>query len=173
MLEVASGTGRNLAFYDREAVDELVLSDASEEMLKVAARKVAVQRQAEASGSKAAVSNVVLAVTDAAQLPLPSASFDTVVDTFGICSFEKPREALQEIRRCCKPGGQVLLLEHGVSDWSALAWWQQHRLNRHVTKWGCYWNRDILKLVRESGLRVEEVRRQHFGTTYVIVARAS
>ena len=142
----------------------VVLSDASESMLQVAAKKVAEQRSA-GSG----LSDVTLAVTDASELPLPTDAFDTVLDTFGICSFEQPGAALREMRRVCKPGGQILLLEHGVSDWSALAWWQQHRLNRHVFKWGCYWNRDILQLVRQSGMRVKEVRRQHMGTTYMIV----
>lgn len=62
----------------------------------------------------------------------------------------------------------MLLLEHGVSDWSILSWWQRHRLNRHVVRWGCYWNRDILGLVRKSGLKVTDVKRCHMGTTYVI-----
>ena len=172
VLEVAGGTGRNLAFYDRTSVSELVLADASESMLKVAAQKVALLLTDGGAGAQRNVSNVTLAVTDAAAMPLASESFDTVVDTFGLCSFENPAEALREMRRCCKPGGRVLLLEHGVSDWSLLAWWQQHRLNRHVVKWGCYWNRDILQLVRDSGLRVEEVRRKHMGTTYFIVAQA-
>ena len=165
VLEIAGGTGRNLQYYDRGNVAELVLSDASEGMLQVAAKKVAVQRS-----DPTRLSNVTLAVTDASALPLASASFDTVVDTFGLCSFEQPAEALREMRRVCKPGGQILLLEHGVSSWTLVAWWQQHRLNRHVVRWGCYWNRPILDLVAESGLRVEEVRRRHLGTTYVIRA---
>ena len=104
-------------------------------------------------------------------LTLPSATYDTVVDTFGLCSFEAPERALQEMARCCKPGGEILLLEHGVSSWSLLAWWQQHRLNRHVVRWGCYWNRDILKMVEESGLQVLEVQRKHLGTTYYVRCR--
>ena len=62
----------------------------------------------------------------------------------------------------------MLLLEHCVSDWSILSWWQRHRLNRHVVRWGCYWNRDILGLVRKSGLKVTDVKRCNMGTTYVI-----
>ena len=166
VLEVAGGTGRNLAFYSREAVGELVLADASEAMLQVAARKVAELRT---DSAPAAVSNVTLAITDAAALPLATNSFDTVVDTFGLCSFENPKTALREMQRCAKPGGQVLLLEHGVSNWSLLSWWQQHRLARHVVKWGCYWNRNIMGMVHESGLVVKEVKRLHMGTTYFII----
>ena len=183
VLEIAGGTGRNLGFYDGDAVTDLLIGDYSEKMLHVAAHKVAHMRQPAPGGSsehqsaeslapqQRLASRVTLAVLDACALTLPSATFDTVVDTFGICSFEKPEVALQELARCCKPGGTVLLLEHGVSDWAVLAWWQQHRLNRHVVKWGCYWNRDILKLVRDSGLRIEEVKRKHFGTTVMLVCR--
>ena len=171
VLEVAGGTGRNLAFYGN-AVSELLITDYSEKMLQVAACKVAEQRAkrgGEAGGSgDGGLSRVTLAVTDASSLALPSAAYDTIVDTFGLCSFEAPERALEEMARCCKPGGEILLLEHGVSSWSLLAWWQQHRLNRHVVRWGCYWNRDILQMVRDSGLKVLEVQRRHLGTTYMV-----
>ena len=72
------------------------------------------------------------------------------------------------MKRCCKPGGSILLLEHGISSWAPVAWWQQHRLNRHVVRWGCYWNRDILAEVREAGLQVVEMKRLHLGTTYYL-----
>ena len=166
VLEVAGGTGRNLSFYDDEAVSDLLITDFSEEMLQVAARKVAEARAGKGEGS--APSSVTLAVTDASKMALPSATYDTIVDSFGLCSFEEPEKALQEMRRCCKPDGEILLLEHGVSSWSYLAWWQQHRLNRHVVRWGCYWNRDIIGMVEASGLHVHEVQRKHFGTTYYL-----
>ena len=164
VLEVAGGTGRNIPFYSLGDVKELLLGDFSEEMLKTAATKVAKLRQAQHPVPE----DVKLAVLDAANMPFANETFDTVVDTFGLCSFEEPAAALREMARCCKPGGSILLLEHGKSDWTLLAWWQQHRLNRHVVKWGCYWNRDILELVRESGLVITELKRKHMGTTYLI-----
>ena len=120
------------------------------------------------TGSGVCPSQVTLAVIDAAKMPLETAQYDTVLDSFGVCSFEQPQAALQEMKRVCRPGGSILLLEHGVSDWTLLAWWQQHRLNRHVVRWGCYWNRDILAEVKKAGLNVVESRRLHFGTTYYI-----
>lgn len=165
VLELGAGTGRNLRFYTGD-VSGLLMGDYSEPMLRVAARKVAVAR-AEADAPPVA-SNVTLAVLDACALSLPSDRYDAVVDTFGLCSFERPEEALREMQRVAKPGGRILLLEHGKSDWRTLAWWQQHRLNRHVVKWGCFWNRDILELVEGSGLRIVDVQRRHMGTTYLI-----
>ena len=96
VLEVAGGTGRNLAFYTK-AVSELLVTDFSQEMLKVGAGKVAKLRAAE--GGAPGLSNVTLAVVDAAALPLESAQYDTVVDSFGICSFEEPQAALEEMKR--------------------------------------------------------------------------
>jgi len=39
--------------------------------------------------------------------------------------------------------------------------------------WGCWWNRDIVEMLSEAelhthGLRLETIRRFHFGTTYVL-----
>ena len=73
---------------------------------------------ARAHGGDGAPSSVTLAVVDAARQPFEDARFDTVVDSFGLCSFEDLAAALAEMRRCCKPGGRVLLLEHGVSSFT-------------------------------------------------------
>jgi len=48
---------------------------------------------------------VDLNVADAHALPFPDNSFDTVVDTFGLCSIEDPVKAVQEMQRVCKPEG--------------------------------------------------------------------
>ena len=97
VLEVAGGTGRNLAFYT-DAVRELLIIDASVEMLKVGASKVAALR---AEGRAAGLSAVTLAVGDAEALPCASEEYDTVLDTFGLCSFELPQAALEEMKRWC------------------------------------------------------------------------
>jgi methyltransferase OMS1 len=165
VLEVAGGTARNLPFYP-DSVHDLVIGDNCEAMLQVAARNVAELRAADAQHCP---TSVTLAVFDAAKMPFASASFDTVVDTFGICSFEDPVGALKEMARCCRPGGSILLLEHGASSLPPLRWWQEHRLNRHVSSWGCYWNRDIEGLVRQSGLRIVMSKSKHLGTTRMLL----
>lgn len=122
VLEIAGGTGRNLEHFPA-AVSELVVGDNCEAMLQVAARRVAEARVG--GGAACCPSAVTLAVMDASALPFADDSFDTVVDTFGVCSFEAPVQALREMGRCCKPGGAVLLLEHGASSLAPLRWWQE------------------------------------------------
>ena len=56
---------------------------------------------------------------DAEHLAFKDGSFDTVVSTLGTCTFPDPVEALREMRRVCRPGGTVLLLEHGRSNRAA------------------------------------------------------
>ena len=107
---------------------------------------------------------------DARCLPFSDNSFDTVVETFSICSYEEPIESLKEIQRVVKPNGKVLLLEHGQSTWGWLVKFMEKNLMGHVVKFGCYWNRDIEHLVRESGLYIDECKRSQFGTLYYIIA---
>jgi SAM-dependent methyltransferase len=56
---------------------------------------------------------------------------------------------LKEASRVCRPGGRILLLEHGRGHYA----WLNDRLDksaeRHHHKWGCWWNRDIKEIVRE------------------------
>src|SRR5260370_6611620 len=56
-------------------------------------------------------------------LPLPSASVDTVVVTWTICSIPNVEQALQQMKRVLKPSGRLIFLEHGRSpDPSVVAW---------------------------------------------------
>ena len=57
--------------------------------------------------------------------------------------------AMQQMAAVCKPGGQIILLQHGKATWD----WLNQRLDdeapAHHVKWGCWWNRDILQLVEQ------------------------
>jgi ubiquinone/menaquinone biosynthesis C-methylase UbiE len=104
-------------------------------------------------------------VCSSERLPFPDSSFDTVVDVFGLCSFDDPVRALTEMSRVCKPDGQVLLLEHGRGKWARLNMYLDKWAPRHAKSWGCWWNRDIRRYVRLSGLHVTSREEKQFGTT--------
>lgn len=109
--------------------------------------------------------------TSALALPGSDAgSYDTVIDTFGLCSHSNPVEALQEVARVCKPGGKILLLEHGRSSYGWLNRLLDDKAEHHEKRWACRWNLDIPEIVAEAGLQVQTMSRWHFGTTYLIVA---
>ncbi|KAK1941355.1 putative methyltransferase C3B9.04 [Phytophthora citrophthora] len=158
VLEVAAGTGRNLSFYP--ASTEVILTDFSRGMLDQVS-KTEQQR----------LKSCELQVMSAGELVFPDEQFDTVVDTFGLCSMGDSVRTLQEMQRGCKKdGGRILLLEHGQSSYGWLSGILDKFADKHAQKWGCHWNRDIMALVEQAGLEVETVHRFHFGTMYSIVA---
>ncbi len=101
----------------------------------------------------------------------PNGCFDTVVDTFGLCSYDDPVRVLQEMARVCKPDGKILLLEHGRSKaWHGLSEYLDKHAERHAKNWGCVWNRDLDAILDEAGLKLNKKSTWHFGTTYYVVA---
>ncbi len=103
ILEVGVGTGKNFDFYPDDA--RITAIDFSPKMLAMAQRK----RQRK-------YLDVDLALMDVQSLDYADNSFDTVIASFVFCSVPKPRKGLKELYRVCKPGGQVLLLEHVLSS---------------------------------------------------------
>lgn len=143
VLEIGMGTGRNLPFYDRTRLTQLVGVDPALQMHRLAQRR-----------SARAGIGVGLVGLSAERLPLADDSFDTVVCTYTLCSIPDPVAALREVRRVLKPGGQFLFCEHGRSPDPATARWQ----DRIQPCWmplagGCHLDRDVPALLREAGLR--------------------
>ena len=87
VLEIGMGTGRNLPFYDRSQLTQLVGVDPALQMHHLARRRSA----------QAGIA-VELVGLSAERLPLPDDSFDTVVCTYTLCSIPDPAAALHEVR---------------------------------------------------------------------------
>jgi len=167
VLEVGAGTGRNLDYYSSSKIEKVVLTDVSEEMLLQAREKVKVHKHKD---------KFQLFVADAMNMRKYYAadSFDTIVDTFGLCSFDDPVAVLKELQRVCKKDGKILLLEHGRSkSWEGLSNYLDKNAERHATNWGCVWNRDLDSIMEEAGLEVDSLQTWHFGTTYYVVCKPS
>lgn len=173
VLEVAVGTGRNLKYYQtnrsQTPVSSITVTDTSQKMLEVAQARAATTMLPETKPLEVVHSEVE---TLACHPDLSGRRFDTIVDTFGLCSFEDPVQALVQMQQICKPSGKVLLLEHGRSAyWDWLSQLLDKNAVQHATKWGCIWNRDIAGIVARSGLEVESMTTYHFGTTYLIIGK--
>ena len=116
---------------------------------------------------------VALTVADAAALPFPDASFDTIVATFVLCSVGDVGGTLREACRVLRPGGTIRLLEHAEADHPAIADIQR----RSAPAWarasgGCRLDHDVAASVRGAGLTIVAERRRLGGILVEIVAAA-
>jgi SAM-dependent methyltransferase len=87
-------------------------------------------------------------------------SDNTVVSTWSLCTIPDPALSLREVGRVLKPGGRLLFLEHGRSSDRKIAAWQD-RLNplQNLIGCGCNLNRQIDRLIIESGLKIAHLDR--------------
>lgn len=159
-IEKGCGTGRNFDYYKPTTVKSVVAVDSVVGMVDEAKKKIADHTFATVS------------VMNAHNLEFADNSFDTVVSTFGMCSFEDPERVLREMGRVCKPEGRILLLEHGKGTFSFINSILDSNACKHAHSWGCIWNKDIENILRTSeGVDVVCISRWHFGTTYIIEAK--
>ena len=102
-LETAAGTCRNLMYYG--PVSALQITDCNLEMLGKALEKY--KKDGSSLEKDAPISFRV--VMNAESLKYPNQVFDSVVQTFGLCSCSDPVTELKEISRVTKMGGILLL----------------------------------------------------------------
>ncbi len=124
VLELAVGTGLNLPLYGAP-VRSVLGVDLSEAMLDGARARIAEHHL----GDRVAVRR-----GDAQALDLPDASMDTVLATYALCTVAEPGLALAQARRVLRPGGRLVLVDHGLSR-SGLGRLVQRALNPATLRW--------------------------------------
>ena len=144
VLELGIGTGLNAQHYDPDQVEHVIGLDPSVESWSMAEPKM---RQQDIAFEYIAGS--------AEDIPLASASVDSVVLTYTLCTIPEPERALKEVARVLRAEGRVLIAEHARSPDAGIARWQ----DRLDGPWGriaggCHLNRDIRGLLDQSPLRV-------------------
>ncbi|KAI9858210.1 MAG: hypothetical protein M1830_006349, partial [Pleopsidium flavum] len=166
VLEVSVGTGRNTKYYDIRKCKRITMVDQSGEMVKIATEKFR-----ELYPQYKQCSFLAQPAEDPMPSPPPS-GYDTIIQTMGLCSTPKPSALLQRLGTLAnQKHGQILLLEHGRSHYSWLNAILDDLAAHHADRYGCWWNRDIGKIVEESGLEVQKIKRYHLGTTWWIELR--
>ena len=167
VLEASAGTGRNFEYYDLSVTSgrstwcrSLTVVDQSEAMMAIARAKF--------EKLHPNYHSVNFRVQSAADpVPAPAEGFDTILQTMGLCSTPDPVGMLRHFGSMLNPdNGQILLLEHGRSHYDWVNRILDNLAPAHADKHGCWWNRDIGKIVEESGLDVVTIRRSNFGTTW-------
>jgi ubiquinone/menaquinone biosynthesis C-methylase UbiE len=143
VLEVGIGSGLNLPLYSPQ-VNQLI-------GLEPAPRLLAMARDA----SRRTALPVTFIEGSAEAIPLDSRSIDTVVTTWTLCTIPAAVQALGEMRRVLRPGGQLLFVEHGLAPDASVRRWQDWL----TPAWkriggGCHLNRPIQSLIEQGGFTI-------------------
>jgi phosphatidylethanolamine/phosphatidyl-N-methylethanolamine N-methyltransferase len=113
VLEVGVGTGINATLYPNDCLVTGI--DLSDSMLEKARDRVA----------RKGLSNIRLLEMDAADIKFADDSFDIVYAPYLISVVPDPVAVAQEMRRVCRPGGRIILLNHFRSANAVLAWMER------------------------------------------------
>jgi ubiquinone/menaquinone biosynthesis C-methylase UbiE len=160
VLDAGVGTGRNMPFYPPEG--EVVGIDLSPQMLAQARKRKA------RLGVAAELHRMDATATD-----FPDGRFDYVVATFLFCVLDDEDQlpALRELRRICKPGGELRLLEYAYS---------RDPLKRFVMRlwapwvrlmYGATFDRHTERYVDAAGLELTEERFLYHDIIKLLVLR--
>jgi SAM-dependent methyltransferase len=146
VLEVGFGSGLNVPCYPPEVRRVLAVDPAT------VGRALAAKRVA------ASPVTVEYLDGDGERLPLSDDCIDHVLVTWTLCSIPDVSEALGEVRRVLRPGGQLHFVEHGRSPDPRVARWQD-RLNPLQRWWGggCNLNRPIDRLIEAAGFEISNM----------------
>jgi ubiquinone/menaquinone biosynthesis C-methylase UbiE len=158
VLEVAIGTGLNLAHYPGDVtITGIELSPA---MLAIAKRRAGDLGR-----------DVDLHTGDAQALPFPEEAFDTVVCALSLCTIPDPATAIGQMKRVLVPSGRLLLLDHIASTWPPIraVQWLLERLTIRAA--GEHFTRRQLPLVEAAGFDLVEVERLKAGSIERVFAR--
>jgi len=110
VLEVGVGTGINTLLYPRDC--SVTGIDLTSSMLDKARDRV----------EREGIKNVRLLEMDAADLKFADNTFDIVYAPYVISVVPDPVAVVREMRRVCRPGGRVIILNHFRSTNRAWAW---------------------------------------------------
>lgn len=158
VLEIAVGTGRNLAHYPPGV--RVTGVDLSPEMLSRARDRAHELRI-----------DVGIQEGDAQALPFDDASFDTVLCTYSLCSIPDDRAATREMARVLRPGGELVLVEHVASPQPLVRaiQWVIHQVTYRLAME--HMLRRPRRAVADAGLEPVHLERRKAGIVDRIVAR--
>ncbi len=155
VIEVGCGPGPNFAYYP-SAVTELVAVE-PEPYLRGKAMEAAEWAAVEAT------------VVEGTANRLPGTGYDAGVASLVLCSVPDQDEALAELFRVIKPGGELRYYEHVLADDDRLAKLQR-RMDKTIWPFvggGCHCSRDTTAAIERAGFVLDHHRKFMFTTCAV------
>jgi ubiquinone/menaquinone biosynthesis C-methylase UbiE len=150
-LEIGAGTGVNLDYYSPE-IKELTLSEPDKAMRKILTSRL------EKSPFK---DRWKICDQPVEALPFEKERFDTIVSTLVLCSVTDTKQALSELHRVLKKGGDLIFIEHVAAPANSKRHRWQQRLEPiwKIFAAGCHVTRDTEASLVQSGFDVTEIKR--------------
>lgn len=148
VLEIGAGSGINFAYYNPLKVTKLYALEPNPGMRQLAERRCPPEL------------NIEYLDLPGEQVPLESASVDTAVSTFTLCTVPAVQDAIRELRRVIRPGGRLIFIELGVSPDARVRRWQDRWEPIHRRAFaGLSLTRDIPALLAAGGFEIGQVER--------------
>jgi phosphatidylethanolamine/phosphatidyl-N-methylethanolamine N-methyltransferase len=156
VLEVGAGTGLTISLYPRDC--HVTAIDLSAPMLERARARVA----------REDLAHVRLLEADAAGLTFAANTFDGVFAPYVISVVPDPVQVAREMRRVCRPGGRIVLLNHFRS--ANRAWSGLERLISPLTvHLGFKADLDMAGLLHQAHLRPISIEKVNFPPIWSLV----
>jgi phosphatidylethanolamine/phosphatidyl-N-methylethanolamine N-methyltransferase len=156
VLEVGVGTGINLSLYPKKC--SVTGIDFSAPMLEIARERA----------ERKDVRNVRLLQMDAADMKFADDSFDIVYAPYVISVVPDPVKVAQEMRRVCRPGGRIIVLNHFLSPNPLLS-----RIERLISPFtihiGFKADLDLPAFLTQAGLQPESIERVNIPRLWSLV----
>jgi phosphatidylethanolamine/phosphatidyl-N-methylethanolamine N-methyltransferase len=156
VLEVGVGTGINLSLYPTDAA--ITGIDFSEAMLEKARERA----------SRKDMRHTRLLQMDAADLKFADDSFDIVYAPYLISVVPDPIKVAQEMRRVCRPGGRIIILNHFLSANPLLS-----RVERSISPFtihiGFTADLDLPAFLAQADLKPESIEKVNFPKIWSLV----
>jgi SAM-dependent methyltransferase len=153
VIEVGAGVGTNFAYYPPD-VEEVVALEPEPYLRNLAER-----------AAKDANVRVTVLDAPAEALPVENDSFGAAVASLVLCSVADPAQAMRELYRAIRPGGELRFNEHVRSCSTRVARLQEaaDRLCWPRVSGGCHLARDTEAVMLAAGFHIEQVDRYSFG----------
>lgn len=151
VIEVGAGHGANFRRYPPEVTEVIAVEP-----------EPRLRELAQAATARASVPITVVQGT-AEGLPAGDAEFDAAVASLVLCSVHDPAQALAEVQRVLRPGGELRFYEHLRSHHAGLA-----RYQRVVDSFwpylagGCHVDRPTADTIEAAGFTMDKLRHFRF-----------
>ena len=148
VIEIGSGTGANLPYYDNR-VTSLTLTEPDKHMAGILRINLEEYKR----------DGMAFYEVSAEALPFEDNQFDAAVVTLVLCSVDDQMRALREIRRVLKPSGKIYFIEHVLAKQKpALIKWQRLLQPVWVCACGnCHLTNDTDTNIKQAGFTFEKL----------------